>query len=243
MKKDIVIRNAVQADLVFVASLEKQVFGNEGLEPLPIDHFVACLGANPHSFFVAEKNSSLIGYTYACSIHFDSKKPFQEQGFGDFDQAVKQCEIAGSEGNCYLGINICSASSGAGKMLVEALLSLAQSSGKQMLGMARISGVRQYVDMCSACGIIGMDQLQEFRHAIVLSYVLQCAHLVGGAIDLLPWCPGISVSVPNGLPSVEVPDPVLGKYLRHPGLAVCGLLTEFVDDPASLNYSVLISTT
>lgn len=243
MKKGIVVRNATRKDLMRVVELEQSIFGAEGLVPFCYKHFATCLEAYPQGFFVAEENGSIVGYVYAQIIYFNPHDPVEITKWTSFDAIIGSEVLRASHkpnGDYHLGINIGSISPGAGKLLVDALVSLGQCTGKPVLGMSRVSGLRTYLQSLKYMGIDIDSMYDERRHAIALAYVLQSATLVGGAVRLMESCPGVAHLSSLQLPTVSVRDPVLCKYLLNKAVAVFAILPNFLNDPASAHYAVLI---
>lgn len=238
MKNHIVIRRASVADLAAVARLEYAIFGGEGIVPFEINHFAACLAAYPEGFFVAEQEKEVVGYVYAQIVFYNMAGSDESVRWSSFEEVIARGHKPA--GNYHLGINIGSAIPGAGKLLVQELLALGRRTGKSVLGMSRVSGFAQYVDGLVLQKVVPDAPNRQTLDMIAAHYVRECARMVNGKVKLASWSPGICESAPLVLPSPSVRDPVLCKYLLNKDVAVYAVLPRFLDDAASMGYSVLI---
>ena len=241
-KADVSVRNAAQTDLDRVSELEVAIFSAQNIAPFSRGHFSAWLEVYPQGFFVAEQAGIVVGYTYTQLISADFACSGELTRWTSFD-VMTDCGYTRAShcpgGNYHLGVNIGSVVPGAGKILVESLVQLAASLGKPLLGMSRISGLRNYVQKLVQCGVVGEVTSRADKDAIALSYTMQCVNMVGGRMKLLETSPGRDCSNLPDLPVTREFDPVLCKYLRNPRFAVWAILPEFIEDPDSLNYAVL----
>ncbi len=240
---DLKVRNATVADLDRVVELETNIFAAHSITPFVREHFDAWLEVYSRGFFVAEQGGEVVGYTYTQVINCNYSDPYELDRWVSFDDVNDRGYTRAShqrDGNYHLGVNIGSAVPGAGKLLVEALVELGQNVQKPLLGMSRISGLKSYVHQLVQTGIVDAGTAAVAKHAIALYYVLECAKLASGFVRLMPQSAGLShVGLPS-LPKPSTPDPVLCKYLRNKHFAIWALLPDFIEDPASLNYAVLI---
>lgn len=241
--RKLVVRNASAADLNRVTELETRIFGAHSITPFDRGHFSAWLEVYPQGFFVAEQDGEVVGYTYTQVIKCNPNDPRELDRWTSFNVMNDSGYTRAShraDGNYHLGVNIGSVVPGAGKVLVEALVDLGNALGKPLLGMSRISGLKAYFEKLVVDRIVNRHVDVKMKNAIALSYFLQCAKMVGGSVRLIANSPGMNYSDLSALPVVTVPDPVLCKYLRNPHFATWALLPEFIADPASLNYAVLM---
>ncbi len=238
MKGHIVVRKASVVDLAAVARLEYAIFGREGIIPFQIDHFAACLAAYPEGFFVAEQEKKVVGYVYAQIVFYNMAGSDEAGRWSSFEEVIARGHKPA--GNYHLGINIGSAIPGAGKLLVQELLALGHRTGKPVLGMSRVSGFAQYVEGLVSQGVLPAEICEQALNTVAVQYVLACAQMVSGKVKLASWCPGICEPAPFMLPPPSVRDPVLCKYLLNKDVAVYAVLPRFLDDAASMGYSVLI---
>lgn len=241
--RQLVVRNASVADLNRVTELETRIFSAHSITPFDRGHFSAWLEVYPQGFFVAEQDGEVVGYTYTQVIKCNPNDPRELDRWTSFNVMNDRGYTRAShrvDGNYHLGVNIGSVVPGAGKVLVEALVDLGNVLGKPLLGMSRISGLKAYFEKLVVDGVVNPHVDVKMKNAIALAYSLQCAKMVGGSVRLIPNGPGMDGPAPPNLPAVTIPDPVLCKYLRNPHFAVWGLLPAFIDDPASMNYAVLM---
>lgn len=242
MSEKLCVRNANFHDLNRVTQLESEIFSAQGITPFGQQHFAAWLDIYPKGFFVAEQEGVIVGYTYTQVINCNPSNPGEFHSWSTFDQMndggytrATHCP----DGNFHLGVNIGSVVPGAGKVLVEALMKLAHDLQKPLLGMSRVSGFRKYFERLIKGRVLEEQMALEIKNTIVLFYALQCAQMVNGGVRLVKDACGLERLGKVKLPPVDVPDPVLCKYLRNPHFVVWTILPNFIDDPASLNYSVL----
>lgn len=239
----IIVRNARQSDLHPITKLEREIFCPHGIEPFTYEHFSDWLEVYAPGFFVAELEGRIVGYVYSQIIECYPEDPDEISRWKTFNAMIGNGYTKYTHkpnGTHHLGVSIGSIISGAGKLLTSASVELGKNSKKPLLGMSRISGFGKYYTDLSKKGAIPAEPHKEMKNAIALSYSLQCAKITNSSINLIMNCPGADYNGLPVLPDPDQPDAILRKYLRNGNLSIWAVLPDFIDDAASLNYSVLI---
>jgi hypothetical protein len=138
------------------------------------------------------------------------------------------------DGNSIHVVTVSSIAPGGRRALFEALLRQMTAQNRTFLILfSRLSGLRDYCRMLAEKGV-DVDSLG--RERIARWYVAQCAAR-SGADRIWPEVKLESLALP---PPVR-PDPVLNKYLQDRGARVAAVLPDWIEDPASCNYSALVA--
>ncbi|PCC73457.1 hypothetical protein SAMN02745121_02814 [Nannocystis exedens] len=224
------IRTATPADVPLLAALDRAKFGGAGMEVYGEEHFRCWLDVNPSGLLVATHAGHVVGYRYSQYLDFDlgdiagltTNAAFTDHGF------TRRTHRAA--GNSINGMSVCSSMPGAGRALFEVIFEQLRREGRRYyFGFARIPGFAAY------CERLGTDASGIDRRQLATWYALGCARRVGGLVH-----DGVAFTANLRPREPEAPDPVLSKYLKHPGFGIAAVLPDWIEDPASLNVGVMV---
>lgn len=230
----IVVRNATINDLPALCVLEDQVWRELGTPLLTAEHFETWLKINPEHFLVAIHKGKLVGSFYAQVTNFN---PSDLDRFVSYDQATDNgytITTHDPKGNSLNGISVTSIMRGAGKELVVRMHEMREEEKRDFFfGFSRVSEFSEYVRNNQA----EIDNLNISKEECLIWYVYEMAKMVDGIVwSDFPAKPLIY------LPSPDKRDVVLTKHLKQPGYGALRILPNFMLDPQSYHYAILVCT-
>ncbi len=231
MTEKLKIRQATWADIAQIVAVEEKVWGNAGTEVYREEHFKTWLDVYPEGFLLAEKNGVITAFTYCFITHLTAAGISRLATFNDLTDNGFSRHVHDPNGNCHFGITICSVDRGSGHVLLQACVDFAYSRHKPLHGVSRIPGFSDYFNQAVVSGFRPEQEKQ-----LALSYVWECVKMVNGcAAPTLPAKP----ELPN-LPTLAEPDLILRKYLHNPHIVILAVLPNFLHDPQSRDFSILL---
>ncbi|MBN1585392.1 hypothetical protein JW899_03430 [Candidatus Uhrbacteria bacterium] len=233
-KFDIRVRRACPRDIPKIVALERDLYGSAKMEYYCEDHVWTWFRVNPEGLTVAERGSTVVGYSYSQRVDFD----FEKIGlFTTHDQATDSGYTAATHrpnGNALYGVTVCSAWPGAGWHLMADTFALARRLGTEYtMGMSRMPRFDRFMKKNGQDGNLIPDSFPE--RDLALWYALETARIVNGTV----W-PNVGPKPDLPLPELRHPDPVIVHHLRFRNHGLAALLPNAVRDPQSRNYAALI---
>jgi len=186
-------------------------------------------------FFLAEYQGRLCGYCYSRRVSFDLTLPHIELFLSR--ELVTGKGVSNipndSEGNAAYGISVTSAQKGSGMALTRAVHDAFDEHGTEyFVSFSRLSGLDDYIRECE----------KEMKRPLSLhtdDVALWYAHENARILKLRTW--DMAKQKPNlDLPPLLKPDPVLGFHVRGTPYGILDILPNYMPDPASRDYGVLI---
>lgn len=226
------IRPATDEDVPRLAELDRIKFGGTGMDVYDESYFTCWRRVNPEGLLVAEHDGSVVGYRYSQYVDFALEDiPYLTTNDAFTDSGHTQ-RTHKPTGNCINGVSVCSSVRGAGRVLFEVIFKqLLQQGRRYYFGFSRIPGFNEYIQGIRGAGI-NTDHVSE--QDMATWYAFACAQRVNGLVhDHVP--PPVV-----RLPAPDKPDPVLSKYLHHKGFGVAAILPNWIKDPASRDFGVMV---
>lgn len=230
------VRQAEAGDVPALVGLEQQAFGAAGTDVYGEEYFRCWLEVNPEGLLVAEHGGRVVAYRYSQYCDFelaDIARLTTHNAFTDdgFTRATHK-----PDGNSINGVTVCSIVPGAGRVLFQAIFEQLKRQGRRWyFGFSRIAGFDRYCKTLQDAGIDFAGLGERGERKVATWYACECARIAGGLV----W-PTVTSPIGLGLPAPEKPDPVLSKYLKHPGFGVAAVMADWMKDPPSRQYGVMV---
>lgn len=227
------VRTACEEDIPRLAELEKQKFVDAGMEVYDEKFFRNWLKVNPTGFLVScKENGEVVGYTYQQCVDFDFDAIPRLTTYNEFTDHGHTVRTHRWEGNTIHGMSaVAVAPQGVYQIFKVIEQQMTEQKRKYIITGARIPGFDAFWKQAVKNGALASD---VSKMAAAQSYVGQCVRLFGGFL----W-----ESFPKDvvdLPKPVRPDPVMNKWLKHEGFGVAAVLPNWMDDPRSHDFGVLM---
>lgn len=227
------VRPACAADVPLLAEAERKKFGNAGTDVYGEDYFRCWLEVNPNGLLVATLNGVIAGYSYTQNVDFEFDRIPTLTTYNDLTDDGFTRRTHRLHGNTIDGVTAISLEEGSVHTIFGEILRQMQAERRKfIISGARISGFAAY---CNRLRTDGVDLTGISERDLAIYYAEKCAMLRGGKI----W-PSFGKADALNIPAPTDPDPVLNKWLRHPGFGIAAVMNKWMKDPESLEYGVLI---
>jgi hypothetical protein len=232
-KNEIIIGLATASDIPAIAVLEQNIWDGEGLEKFSIEHLTSWLEVNADGFFSAKVNGDVVGYAFVQIMRLDPSSinlpaTFVETIDHGFCRATHN-----PEGNFHYCITVCSIRSGAGRLLVDAMLKRANLLRKPLIGVSRVAGLAEHLKQARGKNAhIDLDSQDEL--ALAWQYASKSAKMVSGDVAHCTF----SMNEGIVLPDLAIPDSILAGYMKS-GFTLVRPLQNYIRDPKSANFGML----
>ena len=227
------VRAATERDAPRMAELDRLAFGAAGMGHYGESHVRCWLEVNPEGLLLASRDGTPVACCYSQYVDFSPDDVSLLTTDAAFTDSALTRKTHRPQGNSIHVVTVSSIAPGGRRALFEALMrQLVAQNRTYLLLFSRLAGLRDYCRLLTSTGV-DVDSLGLRR--VALGYVAQCAALFGGA-RLWPGVKQESLA----LPPPAAPDPVLNKYLKDRGAEVAAVLVDWIEDPASCNYSALV---
>lgn len=223
------IREAQPPDFAQIAAMEEMVWRKENTPVLGTEHFWAWHKTYPQGFMIAERQGKIVGMICAEIIAY---KPDEAFPWPTFDAVTNKSYISGThqpKGTHHFGLTVCSVDKGAGAPLLEALIALANRTGRPLLGVSRLPGLTAYLNSEAA------QESGQSESNLALHYVHTTVTMGNGRVHPRLF----SAYNPASCPPVNSPDPTLRRYVRHGRFRFMEFLSNFWHDPPGHDSTVL----
>lgn len=228
-----VITDAIADDLPAIAKVEYEIWKNEGTDVFSLCHVKSWFDVNPAGFFVAKIDENVIGYAFMQMMLLDPDKLELPSTFIETigDGFCKKSHIP--SGNFHYCVSVCATRFGAGKLLVDAMLSRAAELNKPLIGVSRIVSFGRFIDSVREVnGLVSLDE--HDKTMIAWQYAAKTAKIVRGDASEPPS----PIRPEIILPDIKRPDPVLAGYLKN-RFRMVRPLPDYLHDPKSADFGIL----
>ena len=228
------VRPATELDVSRMAELDRRAFAGLGMGYYG-ERYVRCwLEVNPEGLLVAWHGDTAVACCYSQYVDFSPADVGLLTTDAEFTDSAFTRKTHRPDGNSIHVVTVSSVVQGGRRALFEALNRQLVAQGRDYLILfSRIAGFDGYCRKLAERGTLDVNSPTLER--IARWYVVQCATQYGGRV----W-PEVTRE-DLSLPPPSAPDPVLNKYLKDPGAAVATVLKDWIEDPASCKFGVLVA--
>jgi hypothetical protein len=244
------VRPATPHDVSRIAELDRRAFAGLGMGCYGESYVRCWLEVNSEGLLVAWQGDTAVACCYSQYVDFSPGDVALLTTDAEFTDSALTRKTHRPNGNSIQVVTVSSVVPGGRRALFEALNRQLVAQGREYLILfSRVAGFEGYCRMLEGKGLlppadaasveVSGDARRDVRapalEQIARWYVVQCARLYGGGVWPEVDCEDLA------LPPPVAPDPVLSKYLKDPGACVAAVLADWIEDPASRNFSVLVA--
>jgi len=219
----VTIRQAEPKDFLALEKMEQKIWhrGNR-MKPFDCGHFTTWLNTYPVAFQIGIKNEKILGFVYFQKIDLDAA--MKDGNFKNFDMITDHgysAKTHAPNGNYHFGITLCSQSPGVGEELSKYALDYPKKTKTPLIIPSRVPTLDKYLSGQKPQPDLPIKEL-------VLRYAQHCERMTKAS----------SASPGQKLP-VKV-DPILNFYFKTNQLSILAVVPDFVEDPRSRNFTILL---
>lgn len=231
----LLIRPAERRDFAALATVERETFGRQGVEPYGEKYFETWLRTNNEGFLVAVTADKIGGYAYTQTVRFDPwNRPaamtydvFTDSGF-----TVRTHDPRGNSCQCISGA---ATAPGAGRLLLkESVQQHARRGIDYYFTFTRLAGFSTWLKVNDL--LAGSpNAVLASEYELALWYARENGRITRGLI----W-PEVQAHSFPPLPKVKKLDSSLAPQLMVDGLGLLDVLPNCMTDPMSHDFAALL---